>query len=542
MFPPAASAPPTLATPPVPPVPASASRTAWRATIGWVVGALLLRALLARLVPLLPDETYYWEWSRRLAPGYFDHPPGIALLIALGTGLAGATPLGVRLGPALAALLTHLAAVGGAWLLAGRGPRGAVAARRAAVLVAVLPIATLGLVLATPDAPLFLTVTVALVAVERALAAPVRSRASLGWWSLAGIALGGAFVAKYTAVLLPAGLVLACLVHPALRPRFREPGPWVASLIALALFAPVVAWNASNDWVSFRFQLNHGFTARVRGLPLTRELELIGGQAALASPVLFVLIALAVAQATRDGWRARATLGPTDERTRRFALASVAITPLALFAVSAWRRPVEPNWPAMIYPGALMLLATTPHPAANGVWWRRGIALAAILLALVVVQTWRPVLPLPPRRDPIARAHGWTTLADAVDRARRDPFLAGTPDPFLAANKYQDASELAFHLPGQPTVFSLNLAGRTNQYDVWPNAYRRLHPGDGLVVVFDADRKGDSLATVVGRWFAASKPGPRVSLQREGGEISARRIWLYRTARDVPRTRPSASR
>jgi hypothetical protein len=22
-----------------------------------------------------PDETYYWEWSQWLAPGYYDHPP-----------------------------------------------------------------------------------------------------------------------------------------------------------------------------------------------------------------------------------------------------------------------------------------------------------------------------------------------------------------------------------------------------------------------------------------------------------------------------------
>lgn len=46
----------------------------WRLALAWVFGALLLRLLLSVLVPLLPDETYYWEWSRRLAPGYFDHP------------------------------------------------------------------------------------------------------------------------------------------------------------------------------------------------------------------------------------------------------------------------------------------------------------------------------------------------------------------------------------------------------------------------------------------------------------------------------------
>lgn len=523
-------------------IPVSRSReatTRWLLIAAWIVGAALLRALLSALVPLLPDETYYWEWSRRLESGYFDHPPGIALLISVGVGLLGDTHAGVRAGPAIAAVVTHLAAVVCAWQLAGRGEAGVTAARRAAMLMTVLPIATLGLVLATPDAALFATAMVALMAVERALAAPVRSLASFGWWVVAGFALGGAFVAKYTAVLLPMGLVIACVVHPALRKRFLDAGPWVASAIALALFAPVVAWNMFNNWVSFKFQLGHGFNAATRGNPLSRELEMLGGQAGLASPILFGLLAMVVFVALRDGWRERHRALPTDLSVRRFALAVVAVAPLGFFAISAWRRPVEANWPAMIYPGAMMLLATSSLPAVRGVWWRRGLWLAGFLLTIVTVQAALPVLPVKPQKDPIARAHGWTTLAAAVQVARQDVFLDGTVDRWVAADRYQDASELAFHLPDQPTVFSLNLGGRTNHYDVWPNAWQKVRPGDGLVVAFDADAKGDSLARVVGGWFKESKQGALVSLQREGGEVTTRRLWLYRIARDVPRVSPT---
>lgn len=515
--------------------------TQWLFVACWITGAAVLRTLLSSLVPLLPDETYYWEWSRRLEGGYFDHPPGIALLIALGVKLFGNTVAGVRAGPALAALITHAAAVLSAWQLAGRGDAGALAARRAAKLMTVLPIATLGLVLATPDAALFATAMVALLAVERALATPVRSLASFGWWVVAGVALGGAFVSKYTAVLLPMGLVIACLVHPALRKRYLDAGPWVASGIALALFAPVVAWNAFNNWVSFRFQLGHGFTPSTRGNPLSRELEMIGGQAGLASPILFVLMAVVVWLALRDGWRARSTDAPTDVRVRRFALAVIALAPLGFFAISAWRKSVEANWPAMIYPGAMLLLATSTHAFALGKWWRRGLWLAALLLLVVAVQAWRPMLPMAPRKDPIARAHGWQTLAIAVERARADAFLDGTVDQWVAADRYQDASELAFHLPDQPTVYSLNMGGRTNQYDVWPNAWGRVRPGDGLVVAFDANSKGDSLAAIVGTWFAGTKQGELVSLRRDEGEVTTRRVWLYRIARTFPRERPGTS-
>lgn len=521
--------------------PGHGSRRLWLWVAFWLTSALALRTVLSALVPLLPDETYYWDWSRRLEAGYFDHPPGIALLIRLGTLGLGDTPAGVRLGPAVAALVTHGAAILSAWMLAGRGPTGARAALRAAVLMTLLPIATLGLVLATPDAALFATAMVALLAVERALAAPLRSWGSFGWWTLAGIALGGAFVAKYTAVLLPMGLVIACLIHPALRRRFTEPGPWWASCLALSLFAPVVVWNAFNDWVSFRFQLGHGLgSGPARGTPLSRIAEMLGGQIGLASPIVCALLALAVIMALRDGWRTRTQAAVTDLATRRFALAVVAVTPLAFFTISAWRKPVEANWPAMIYPAAVLLLATSMSHAMIDRWWRRGLAVAAVLLGVVAIQAWYPVLPLRPAKDPIARAHGWTTLAEATYRAARDPWLDGTIDRWIAADRYQDASELAFHLPDHPHVMALNLGGRTNQYDIWPNAWTRVRPGDALVAVFDATPKGDSLATRVGRWFMAMRPGEEVVLRRGTGDITRRRIWLYRIAQDVPRDRAAA--
>ena len=64
---------------------------------GVLAAGVLVRLFFAALIPLFPDEAYYWEWSRRLAAGYFDHPPAIPLLIRGGTALFGATAIGVRL-------------------------------------------------------------------------------------------------------------------------------------------------------------------------------------------------------------------------------------------------------------------------------------------------------------------------------------------------------------------------------------------------------------------------------------------------------------
>src|SRR5262245_45274077 len=68
-----------------------------RLPLAALTGLTLLRLAVAAAVPLVPDEAYYWVWSRALAPGYPDHPPMVALWIRAGTLLAGEGSLGVRL-------------------------------------------------------------------------------------------------------------------------------------------------------------------------------------------------------------------------------------------------------------------------------------------------------------------------------------------------------------------------------------------------------------------------------------------------------------
>jgi 4-amino-4-deoxy-L-arabinose transferase-like glycosyltransferase len=489
-----------------------------------LAAAALVRLVVAALVPLVPDEAYYWEWSRHLAAGYFDHPPVIAWLIRAGTQIGGATPFGVRAGPIVAGFAGSCAAAALAHRLAG--PRGA---WRLAVLLSVVPLAGVGLVLATPDAPLLACVAALLWAVDRALAGrlPATDAAphsdsgrDIVWWIVAGMALGLGASSKYTVVLIPAAIVVAFVISHPLRAELRRPGPYVASVVAACVFLPVVLWNASHDWVSFRFQLHHGL-GPVTGSALMRELTLVGGQAGLVSPVLFVLVVCATAFAASR-----------SDVPRRFVLAVVAIFVFGFFAVSAIRRPVEANWPAIAVLPALVLLATSLPGVRRARWERIGVALGGVMVLTVYILAISPVPLLPAHMDPLARAFGWNDLAAAVmaDEARDTAdggAAAGGARVWLAADRYQDAAELAFNMPRHPLVFSLNLAGRPNQYDLWPTARDSMRRGDALTAILDDVPDPPSPVARLAPHFSQVVRGPLVELRRGGHVVARRRLWHF---------------
>ena len=482
----------------------------WRQALAITAAATLLRLAFAAWLPLYPDETYYWDWSRHLANGYFDHPPVIAWLIATGTSAAraigvGPSPFVIRVVPVLVGSLCGLFTT-----LIARRLAGGAAARTAALVFALMPLAASGLILATPDAPLLAASAASLYFVVRALQQPSGSRASTENWCIAGAALGLAFSSKYTSILLPVTLVVAMALRPALRARFREPGPYLACIVATLVFLPVLQWNQSHDWISFRFQIQHGL-GTPKGSAMKRELDLIGGQLGLVSPILFVLAAVAVWRALRDR---------VDDA--RFALAVMATGSWVFFAYSAMRRSVEANWPAPSYVAAIPLMAVW-LPLTNR-WLRSGVWLAALMVAIIYAHALHPLLPLPARRDPVARSAGWDGVAAQVQRARDE--MGGVVH--VGADRYQEVSELAYQLPDHPHAFCMCLGGRRNEYDLWPGFPEAAHPGDNLVLLLDESADTHGTVNQVAPFFQGYARGALAPLRRGSDTVAVRRIWTLR--------------
>ena len=73
-------------------------------------------------------------------------------------------------------------------------------------------------------------------------------------WIGASIAFGLGLLSKYTLGLLGFSALLFMLMDPTARRWLSRPHPYLASVLALLLFTPVIVWNSQNDWISFLFQ------------------------------------------------------------------------------------------------------------------------------------------------------------------------------------------------------------------------------------------------------------------------------------------------
>ena len=169
---------------------------------------------------------------------------------------------------------------------------------RLQIALVCMPLLQLQSALITPDAPaLFFT----LVAVSWSLRYLIEPTSPQNWLML-GTACGLAMLSKYTAVL-PVGTILLFMLIA--RPRYAVQTIAAAALAVLVLW-PMLIWNFQHDWVSFRFQLNHG--TRPDGMPWWATLgDYTGGQFLAATPVLAALMLWAAARTIRRA---------TDPRSR----------------------------------------------------------------------------------------------------------------------------------------------------------------------------------------------------------------------------------
>lgn len=459
--------------------------------IGWrsILAVVMLgRLLMAALLPVTPEEAHHWNWARHLDWCYSDHPPLLAWSIALGRLAGGDTATGIRLVPLLFSLGTSLVT---AWL-AGRfyGPRGAA---WAVFLLALEPCVSVIGGWGFPDAPLLFFWSLTLAFVWRAL-----DEGRPGFWLAAGVTLGAGMLSKYTAAFLVPSVLCYVLTSAKHRRCLAGPWPYLAGVVSLVVFSPVVYWNARHDWASFHFQ----GTARLQGLngfSLLSARNLIGEQWLCILPLTLPLGLVAV-------WHGARSARP-DERFLFWSfLPTFAF--VALFGLT-------PNyhllWPLPAYLGLTVLMAGVMVRGAGRVAgfyqlrvrWVAGVALAAVLLTPVYECFGMPGIPHAPE------LYGWDAVADRARRELRQ-LPAGSFCLALGVRPYPFPSQLALHLDAPELVRAGTLLGRdVLNYRFWDHP-ERLVGKDAVVVLQDWAEAPATVANLA-KCFRAVEPAGEVT-------------------------------
>lgn len=415
----------------------SADDSIVRAAIWLTLGLLAVRLLTIGEFGLFLDEAYYWVWSQHLAASYYDHPPLVALMIRASTFLFGDGPFGVRaLGAVSIAVDAMLVYAIGRTLLGSRR-----LAAWAAIFFNVSILAGIGMIV-VPDQPMMVFWLGALYGAARI------ARGGSGWWWLfVGLMIGLTGLAKYTALFLGAGLVLWLVLVPSQRRWLRSPMPYLGALVALAVFSPVLVWNAENGWASFALQLDRS-AYEFDALKWQGFAQFLGLLVLMAGPPVFILAATGAASVLRRGWRIDPGL----------ALLIITAVPLPLYlGVHSFSEWIGGHWLAPLVVNASLLAAlgmryAAPHGFGRVVTLARrsavpvGLAVAAVF-AILVTQN---VISLGRGLDVTARFRGWEEFAADADRLRREAGAA-----YFVAADYGTVSWLRYNLRESVPVYQV---------------------------------------------------------------------------------------
>ena len=475
---------------------------AWRdRSILLVAAFTLLRLVMMGLTGLGDAESYYWTWSRHMDLSYYDHPPMVAWLIRLSTWCGGDTVFWTRFPSAVlfvgVSWLIYLTAVAifkereaGFWSL---------------VIFNLSPLFSFGALQMVPDIPaaFFWMLYVYLIV-------KILDGASELLWYAVGAALGLGLLSKYMLAPLVPSTLLMLWWHKEHRRHLKRPHIYLGGVLGLVIFSPVLIWNYSHDFPSFKFHLiNRNQEAH---FSLNHMGLFLGGQALYMSPLAWLGF-LYVA------WKVSKMLQTTGNKTV-IPIFWMGVPPLLFFYfIGLWSKTSEPHWAAFGY--LTLIIAWGGFFTLHKMQWKKytvaSLMLSGAMITLVYVQTFKPILPLKPKQDITNLLYGWDVVGKAVEEDLDS--LPGAKGKFIMAHHYLICSQLDFATKHRHKVFCVN--SKTDAFDFFPETV----PPAGADFIFVADDRFEEPPEKF-YFFNNSEKAQKITIFRGGRPV--RVFQLYR--------------
>jgi Dolichyl-phosphate-mannose-protein mannosyltransferase len=394
--------------------------------------SLTIKLVLAHFVELNNDEAYYYAYAQKLQWSYFDHPPGVAILIRLFTAdLHFTSELFMRLGPlvcnAVSLFLTY--SIG---KKIGNEQTGVISA----MLFLASPYASIiAGFLVMPDAPM-LSIWLATVFASLRIA-DNESKIPRLYFCLIGCLIGIATLCKVHSIFLWIGVMLF-IIHK--RPELLKRGWLYAGMfITLLVISPILYWNWQNNFVTYSYHSGRvSLFTTIRWWSVGRE---IFGEILYHNPLNWILIALAFLHIRK--------LNEGPKIPMLLWLAAPLI--ITVWFLSLFRDTLR-HWsgPAFVtlFPIAALYIERTAILIKSSLPFVVRCSLMLHLLMLSLALVFVEWLPLEWGRDkkfigkgdPTLDMTGFANFADQFDSLRRQ-------DRLTFHNRYQDAIVVDYWFP-----------------------------------------------------------------------------------------------
>jgi 4-amino-4-deoxy-L-arabinose transferase-like glycosyltransferase len=305
------------------------------------------------------DESYYYLYTLHPDWSYFDHPPLVAITTSIGIWLTGqVSQFTIRIGT----LLLYTGSLIFLYLAALRLYTLQVAINTLAIASAI-PIFQIAFgILNTPDTPLLFFWAISLwLATQEFFDYRVYHPSYR--LTLICFTVGLACLGKYHGFILGLGLIGFCSFSPNYRRAIASKWFLIGIVVFLLTISPVLYWNITHDWASFRFQSERAIPDggyQLKPVLVTLLIEMLYLFPTFGFPLLWSIIRTTIEQVRNFSWsqhRNVSILRNEWDLDKRALLLWLSLPLILGFTIVSGYQQILPAWQMPGYWSATMLLA-----------------------------------------------------------------------------------------------------------------------------------------------------------------------------------------
>lgn len=389
----------------------------------FLAAIFILNLVQSSFTQLIFDEAYYWYYSQKMAWGYFDHPPMVALLVKLSSFFFNGE-LGVRFMSCILSAVNIILL----WLMIDNPKKNDYITHYFVLVFSMTLLNAYGF-FTLPDTPLLFFTSCFLLTYKHFI-----KKNTWGLAILMGVFMAALMYSKYHAVLVIFFVLLSNLKLT------TNKYAWLAVIVALGCYAPHFYWLYENDFVSIKYHLyerpNAAYSFEKYTLGFLVNLVAIFG---LTFPLIY-----------------KALFKTKGNDLFNKALIYLTYGVLIFFFISSFNRRVQTQWIIIVCIPLVVIAFNYMLQNKQALTWifRLGLINTVLILYLRMGLAYQPLL-----FNFYYESHGNKEWAKAIEDEVGNI-------PVVFENSYRNAPMYSFYTNGTPTFSLNNFMYRKNQYSI----------------------------------------------------------------------------